>query len=116
MYRYISHKNTILHRYTWTHLDRLKEIEVRSNPKLKLFEFYMDGVLRTESKYFLRGANNVFAAWDSSAPASKTYTLCTVKEYVNGLLKLRVGRGMAVTALRGFDWLIFFRQKIQNHC
>ena len=80
--------------YTWTHLDKLKEIEVRSNPSLKRFQFYMDGVLRTESKYFLRNANKVYAEWDASAPASRTYTLCTVKEYVNGLLKLRIGTGM----------------------
>ena len=84
-------------RYAWTKLDKLKEVTVVSNPKLKLYQFYMDDVLRSESKFFLRSGssgNYVYKAWDGSAPATATYILCTVDEYVSGSLRLRIGRGM----------------------
>ena len=90
-------------RYSWTYLDKLKEIKVVSNSKLKLYQFYMDGVLRTESKFFLRGKDNAYAAWDGTAPATATYILCTVKEYVNGRLRLRIGRGLAVISVGGYE-------------
>lgn len=67
----------------------------------------MDGVLRTESKFFLQGKGKIFAEWDGTAPSTATYILCTVKEYVNGRLKLRIGRGMVL--INGDGWTVAAR-------